>query len=155
MQFKQAGQEIGSQASKGKGRACLLPSSMSQHAAMLQDQQGFRDSGLLGGALLGLAPLEGLNLNLPVDTGKATALLQHSLQHSPKTLSATTALDMRLGGDPPPPPGATRGVLRVVVLNIFKNRCISISISINFETKTSSPSCCNRHCSSLVHSSSG
>lgn len=55
--------------------ACLLPSSMSQHAAMLEDEQGFCDSGLLGGALLRLAPLEGLDLDLPVDAGKAAALL--------------------------------------------------------------------------------
>ena len=42
---------------------------------MLEDEQGFCDSGLLGGALLRLAPLEGLDLDLPVDAGKAAALL--------------------------------------------------------------------------------
>lgn len=57
------------------GSACLLPSSMSQHATMLEDEQGFCDSRLLGGALLRLAPLERLNLDLPVDASKAAALL--------------------------------------------------------------------------------
>ena len=53
----------------------LLPPSMSQDAAMLEDEQGFCDSGLLAGALLRLAPLQGLDLDLPVDASKAATLL--------------------------------------------------------------------------------
>lgn len=53
---------------------------MRQHTPMLEDEQGLCDPGLLLGALLRLAPLQGLDLHLPVDAGKAASLLQHGLQ---------------------------------------------------------------------------
>lgn len=53
---------------------------MSQHTPMLEDEQGLCDPGLLLGALLWLAPLQGLDLYLPIDAGKAASLLQHCLQ---------------------------------------------------------------------------
>lgn len=64
-----------------ESRACLLPPSMSQNTPMFEDEQGFCDAGLLRGALFRLTPLQGLDLNLPVDPSKAAALLQHSLHH--------------------------------------------------------------------------
>jgi len=59
---------------------------MRQHTPMLEDEQGLCDPGLLLGALLRLAPLQGLDLHLPVDAGKAASLLQHCLQIARKTL---------------------------------------------------------------------
>ncbi len=53
---------------------------MSQHTPMLEDEKGLCDPGLLLGALLWLAPFQGLDLHLPVDAGKAASLLQHGLQ---------------------------------------------------------------------------
>ena len=70
---------------------------MSQHTTMLEDEQGFCDSGLLGGALLRLAPLEGLDLDLPVDAGKAATLLQHSLHHMSTSCQYPPPLPTRLG----------------------------------------------------------
>jgi hypothetical protein len=47
---------------------------------MLENEEGLCDPGLLLGALFWLAPLQGLDLHLPVDAGKAASLLQHCLQ---------------------------------------------------------------------------
>ncbi len=58
----------------------LLAASMRQHTPMLEDEKGLCDPGLLLGALLWLAPLQGLDLHLPVDASKAASLLQHCLQ---------------------------------------------------------------------------
>ena len=60
---------------------------MSEDTTMLEDKQGFCDPGLLVGALLRLAPLQGLDLDLPVDAGKAAALLQNSLYFTPFLVS--------------------------------------------------------------------
>ena len=79
--------------------ACLLPPSMSQHTTMLEDEQGFCNSRLLGGALLRLAPLEGLDLDLPVDAGKAATLLQHSLHHMSTTSQYPPPFPLGLGRD--------------------------------------------------------
>ncbi len=75
---------------KGKVSICisthLLAASMSQHTPMLEDEQGLCDPGLLLGALLWLAPLQGLDLHLPVDASKAASLLQHCLHKDRKGL---------------------------------------------------------------------
>ncbi len=42
---------------------------------MFEDEQGLGDPGLLLGPLLWLAPLQGLDLDLPVDASKAATLL--------------------------------------------------------------------------------
>lgn len=63
---------------------------------MLENEQGLCDPGLLGGALFRLAPLQGLDLNLPVDPGKAPTLLQHSLHHTASSLPLINGVNVNL-----------------------------------------------------------